>query len=60
MKNLLLIILLLGISLSGLGQSIDRTVIGSTGNYSESADGISLDFTVGETAVTLLGDGPFA
>ncbi len=58
MKNLLLIMLSLSISLSGYGQSIDRTVIGSAGNYSEAADGTSIDFTVGETAVALLGEGP--
>lgn len=59
MKNIIQIIILLGVSLSGFGQSLDRTVIGSAGTHNETAEGISLDFTVGEIAVALLGNGPF-
>ena len=58
MKHLIQIILVFGILLDGFGQSIDRTVIGSAGQYSESTSDVSLNYTVGEAAVALLGDGP--
>ena len=58
MRNLIpLLVLLLGSTISGFGQSLERTVIGSTGQFSETADGISLDFTVGEAAVAFLNNG---
>ncbi|MEL7422841.1 MAG: T9SS type A sorting domain-containing protein [Bacteroidota bacterium] len=60
MRNLIPFLVLLGLSFSGFGQTLERTVVGSSGQYSEAADGTSLNFTVGETAVSLLGSGPSA
>lgn len=57
MKRTIYILALLGTTSLVFGQSIDRMVIGSAGKYTNAQDN-SLNFTVGETAVALLGDGP--
>ena len=48
--------LALCVSTAGLGQSISPSVIGSAGG-SGSAGGVTLDWTVGETAVTTISNG---